>query len=62
MGRWKRAEVDDVTGMGHRSFMPVLRVLQTNFNNDITYHGCGMGIREISKENEDLSENNKTKT
>ena len=34
----------------------------TIFDKYTTYQGRGMGIRKISKENEDMSENNKTET
>ena len=33
---------------------------ETSFDKDTTYQGRGMGIIKVSKENEDLSENNKT--
>lgn len=37
-------------------------MLETSFDKDTTCQSKGMGIRKISKNNEDTSENNKMKT
>ena len=37
-------------------------MLETSFDKYTTYQGRGMGIRKVSKENEDMCENNKTET
>lgn len=46
----------------HKKTLEPSGLSETSFNKYTTYQGGGMGVRGISKENEDSNGNNKTET